>query len=145
MCRWLAKPIFSESKPRNIHKVPPAIIKAIEQLMYKWKTQGPLNGETSNIETDFISYLRGILQGDTLSLILFVLSVNPLPFLPRNQEGYKIKNIKKNNITNLFLVDDLKLYSQNIEKMTKILETVTTFSHDVGMSLGISKCAYQMY
>ena len=65
--------------------------------MYKWKTQARLNGETSNIETDFISYLRGILQGDTLSLILFVLSVNPLPFLLRNHERYKIKNIKKNH------------------------------------------------
>ena len=127
----------------ELDKVPPAIIKAIEQLMYKWKTQARLNGETSNIETDFISYLRGILQGDTLSLILFVLSVNPLPFLLRNHEGYKIKNIKKNNITNLFFVDDLKLYAQNIEKMKKILEIVTTFSQDVGMSFGISKCAYQ--
>ena len=74
---------------------------------------------------------------------MFVLSVNPLPFLLRNHEGYKIKNIKKNNITNLFFVDDLKLYAQNIEKMIKILEIVTTFSHDVGMSFGISKCAYQ--
>ena len=119
----------------ELAKVPPAIIKAIEQLMYKWKPQARLNGETSNIETDFISYLRGILQGDTLSLILFVLSVNPLPFLLKNHEGYKIKNIKKNNITNLFFVDDLKLYAQNIEKMIKILEIVTTFSQDVGMSL----------
>ena len=127
----------------ELAKVPPAIIKAIEQLMYKWKTQARLNGETSNIETDFISYLRGILQGDTLSLILFALSVNPLPFLLRNHEGYKIKNIKKNNITNLFFVDDLKLYAQNIEKMIKILEIVTTFSHDVGMSFGVSKCTYQ--
>ena len=101
----------------ELAKVPPAVIKAIEQLMYKSKTQALLNGETSNIETDFISYLRGILQGDTLSLILFVLSVNPLPFLLRNHEGYKIKNKKKKNITNLFFVDDLKLYAQNIEKM----------------------------
>ena len=54
-----------------------------------------------------------------------------------------IKNIKKNNITNLFFVDDLKLYAQNIEKMIKILEIVTTFSHDVGMSFAISKCTYQ--
>ena len=74
---------------------------------------------------------------------MFVLSVNPLPFLLRNHEGYKIKNIKKNNITNLFFVDDLKLYAQNIEKMIKILEIVTTFSHDVEMSFGVSKCAYQ--
>ena len=51
--------------------------------------------------------------------------------------------LSDHNITNLFFVDDLKLYAQNTEKMKKLLEIVTTFSHDVGMSLGISKCTYQ--
>ena len=70
-------------------KVPEKIILAIRQLMIKWKTKVYLYGESSNVETDFISYLKGILQGDTLSLILFVLSVNPLSHLLQRHEGYK--------------------------------------------------------
>ena len=70
-------------------KVPEKIILAIRQLMIKWRTKVYLYGESSNVETDFISYLKGILQGDTLSLILFVLSVNPLSHLLQRHKGYK--------------------------------------------------------
>ena len=111
--------------------------------MRKWKTQASWNGKTSNIQTDFMSYLRGILQGDTLSLILFVLAVNPLSFLLNKHEGYQVEKNIKRNLSHLFFVDDLKLYAQNILKMIKILETVIMFSKDIGMNFGITKCAYQ--
>ena len=101
-------------------------------------------GESSNVETDFINYLRGILQGDTLSLVLFVLSVNPLSHLLQQHEGYKAgKVIKIKNISHLFFVDVLKLYAINIEKKKQMLETVTQFSNEVGMNFGEAKCNYQ--
>ena len=125
-------------------KVPEKIILAIRQLMIKWRTKVYLYGESSNVETDFISYLKGILQGDTLSLILFVLSVNPLSHLLQWHEGYKAgKVIRIKNISHLFFVDDLKLYAISIEKMKQMLETVTQFSNEVGMNFGEAKCAYQ--
>ena len=125
-------------------KVPEKIILAIRQLMIKWKTKVYLYGESSNVETDFISYLKGILQGDTLSLILFVLSVSPLSHLLQRHEGYKAgKIIRIKNISHLFFVDDLKLYAISIEKMKQMLETVTQFSNEVGMNFGEAKCAYQ--
>lgn len=55
--------------------------------MMKWRTKAYLYGESSKVETDFISYLRGILQEDTLNLILFALSVNSLSYLVQQQEG----------------------------------------------------------
>ena len=73
----------------ELAKVPGKIITAIKQLMLRWRTKVCLYSEDASVETDFISYLRGILQGDTLSLILFVLSVNPLSFLLEKREGYK--------------------------------------------------------
>ena len=130
-------------KSLQLAKVPQIIIEAIKQLMHKWKTQARLNGKTSNIETDFISYRRGILQGDTLSLILFVLAVNPLSFLSNKHEGYQAGKTIKRNMSHLLFVDDLRLYAQNILKMIKILETVIMFSKDIGMNFGITRCAYQ--
>ena len=47
------------------------------------------------------------------------------------------------NISHLFLVNDLKLYAINIEKMKQMLETMTQFSNEVGMNFGEAKCAYQ--
>ena len=49
--------------------------------MRAWATKVILNTEKEQIETDEIKYLNGTLQGDLLSLILFILSVNPLSFL----------------------------------------------------------------
>ena len=116
----------------------------LESLMLKWRTQARLNGEKENIETDFIKYLRGILQGDTLSLILFVLAVNPLSFLLSKYEGYSIGKTKRTkNISHLFFVDDLKLYALNLKRMIEMLKMVMQFSEDVGMNFGVNKCVYQ--
>ena len=129
----------------ELAKVPEVIINAIKKLMLKWKTKVFLHGENTSVETDFINYLTGILHGDTLSLILFVLPVNPLSFLPKEHDGYKTKQLSQAiNINHLFFVDDLKLYASTIAKMIKLLETVTQFSNDVGMKFGVSKCAYQV-
>ena len=76
-------------------------------------------------------------------MILFVLSVNPLSFLLKKHDGYKIGNTKQHNVSHLFFVDDLKLYALNIQKMVKILDTVTMFSQDIGMTFDLSKCVYQ--
>ena len=120
----------------ELAKVPEKIISAIRQLMIKWRTKVYLYGEPSNVETDFISYLKGILQGNTLSLILSILSVNPLSHLLQWHEGYKAgKIIRIKNISHLFFVNDLKLYAINIEKMKQMLETMTQFSNEDGMIL----------
>ena len=129
----------------ELAKVPEVIINALKKLILKWRTKVILHGDNISVETDFINYLRGILQGDTLSLILFVLSVKPLSFLLKEQDGYKTKQLSQSiNINHLFFVDDLKLYASTIAKMIKLLETVTQFSNDVGMKFGVSKCAYQV-
>ena len=113
--------------------------------MTKWKTKMHIYGENKNLETDEIEYNRRIIQSDTLSLILFVLSVNHMSFLLKRYEGYKIgKDKRDKNVSHLFFVDDLKLYALSLELMMKILESGTTFSKDIGMNFGESKCAFQI-
>ena len=85
---WLIKSL-------ELAKIPVKIIEAIKRLMAKWRTKVFLYGEKSDLETSFIEYLRGILQGDTLSLILFVLTVNPLSYLLHKEEGYKLGTDKQ--------------------------------------------------
>ena len=68
---------------------------------------------------------------------------NPLSFLLKKHDGYKIGNTKQHNVSYLFFVDDPRLYARNIQKTVKILETATMFSQDIGMTFGLSKCAYQ--
>ena len=60
------------------------------------------------------------------------------------QEGYEIGdvNTKKDSVNYLLFVDDLKLYTETLTQMMKLLDLVTTFMNDIDMILGESKCAY---
>ena len=126
----------------KLTKIPDKIIDAIKMVMFKWRTKIHLYGETESIETSEIEYYKGKLQGDMLSLILFVLSVNPLSFILHKKEGYKIGKEKTStqnrdedykmeeqeistNLSHLFFVDDLKLYAVTLEIMKALLEIVT--------------------
>ena len=135
---WLIKSL-------ELAKIPTKIIDAIKRLMNKWRTKVYLYGEKVELETGFIEYLRGILQGDTLSLILFVLTVNPLSYLLHMEEGYLLgSNEERQNFTHLFFVDDLKLYASTVTKLRRLLGIVTQFSNDVAMQFGVTKCAFQL-
>ena len=56
-------------------------------------------------------YFKGIFQGDSLSVIPFVLSVNRLSFMIKRLRGYAAGKDRKSDITHIFFTDDLKLYS----------------------------------
>ena len=55
--KWLIKPFYLAKLPENL-------IRAIKYLLSQWST-----------------VLRGIFEGDSLSILLFILWVNPLIFL----------------------------------------------------------------
>ena len=131
-------------KSLELAKIPKLIIDVIRILMTKWRTKLHLCDETNNIESSFMDYLRGILQGDLLSLILFLLLVNPLSYLLSKEKLYTINvTAKAKEIPHLFFVDDLKFYASSLNKIMKLVDIVTHFTNDVGMKFGESKCVYQ--
>ena len=132
-------------KSLELAKIPTKIIDAIKRLINKWRTKVYLYGEKVELEKGFIEYLRGILQGDTLSLILFVLTVNRLSYLLHKEEGYLLgSNEERQNLTHLFFVNDLKLYASTVTKLRRLLGLVTQFSNDVAMQFRVTKCAFQL-
>ena len=44
-------------------------------------------------------------------------------------------------MTHLFFVNDLKLFAPKINSMKLLLDLITQFSKDIGMTYGESKCA----
>ena len=125
----------------KLAKVPNKIINAIQNLTRIWSTNLYLQGSEEVIVSDIIEFLRGIFQGNSLSVVLFNLSVNPLSFLLRNLKGYAAGTERFTNITHNFFVDDLKLYGSTLNNIKKLLDIATTFSRDIGMQFGIDKCA----
>ena len=95
--------------------IPNKILIVIQNIMDLWATKVNLFTNNTSIKTNTINYITGIPQGDSLSLMLFLWSVNPLSFLLSLLLGYNITktNNKKQKLTHLFFVDDLKIFARN--------------------------------
>ena len=93
----------------KLAKVPPQLISAIEKLTKHWATIASLHGTNETIITEIIKYLNGIFQSDTLSVLLFVLCLNPLLFLLQKLKGYSYGKSRNHTLTHNFFADDLKL------------------------------------
>ena len=68
---WLIKAL-------HLEKLPIQLINAIETLTQCWHTRVTLNSESETLTTNIIKFLKGIFQGDSLSVSLFVICLNPL-------------------------------------------------------------------
>ena len=92
--------------------------------------------------TETINFLKGIFQDGSLSVIILILSVNPLSHLLKQLKGCSAGNVRNINITHNFFVDDLKLYAGTTNNLKKLLDIVTTFSKYIDMKFGVDKCVY---
>ncbi|XP_044762032.1 uncharacterized protein LOC123319228 [Coccinella septempunctata] len=120
----------------KIYKIDDQVIKLLEFLMTSWRTKIYMRGS----KTEEIKIKRGIFQGDSLSPLWFCLAMNILSaMLNRSAYGYTIST--QVTITHLFYMDDLKLFARGRKQLEGLLELVRRFSEDVGMSLGLGKCA----
>ena len=97
----------------KIHKFDPITTKFLRKAMNKWKRSLHLNHRDGQINTDRFSINTGIFQGDSLSGLLFILSLLPLCWLLNTSNiGYRI-NRQGHIISHLLFMDDLKLFAAN--------------------------------
>ena len=102
----------------RLAKIPDNIIAVIQNLISKWQTELNIPAINGNVRIGKILYKKGIFQGDYLSVILFILSLNPLLFWLNETDGYKmaINTIYEKILTHLFFVDDLRLYAATLQQ-----------------------------
>ena len=124
----------------QMYKIHPILIAFIEESMNQWKTNMALVHKEGVLETGPIRIKRGIFQCDSLSPLLFTMSLNPL-----NQElqktGYGYQLDEQTKINYLFYVDDLKLYGTSDNQLTGLINTVKNVSGDIKIEFGLDKCA----
>ena len=145
-CAWIDYKKAFDSLPHEwilrsleLFKVSPGLIGFLKYNMKNWKTQLILVHESGTLMSDNINIKRGIFEGDSLSRLLFCISLIPLS-LELNSLGYGYK-IKTEQITHLFYMDDLKLYAKNDNELEGLLRIVKGFTGDIGMKFGLSNCA----
>ena len=109
----------------------------LEESMKSWQVQLFCGDEILGE----VNIKRGIFQGDSLSPLLFVISLIPLTHVLRaSKPGYEVSN-NKEKINHLLYMDDLKLYGKNEKEINSLVQTVRIFSKDICMDFGIDKCA----
>ena len=128
----------------RLAKIPDTIIAAVQHLISRWSTELNISTSDGNVRIGDITYNKGVLQGDYLSVILFILSLNPLSFFLSKIERFKmgLGTVLEKIITHLFFVDDLKLFASSLDQSKLQLDIVTQFSKDIGMEFGEDKCGY---
>ena len=106
-----------------------------EKAVKMWNTTLTINGETIGE----VKIKRGIFQGDSLSPVLFIISLIPLTITLRAMnKGYKLDDIKVNH---LLYMDNLKIYACSDKEMESLANMIRIFSEDISMEFGFEKCA----
>ena len=121
------------------YSFPPWILEFLKSIISKWK----LSIRSGSEEILEKSVERGILQGDSLSPLLFVLCIDPLS---RQLNGkHKKVNVSTESgmyITNhLLFVDDLKLMAESDEVLKMLMEETKEFFKTIGLEMNKDKSA----
>ena len=101
----------------ELYKVDDTLREFLKSQMSHWKTDITLNHSEGEIQIPGVKIKRGIFQGDSLSPLLFCLTIDPLSKLLKKQNiGYNIGKIRgddamKQVVSHLLFMDDLKLYA----------------------------------
>ena len=96
---------------------------------------------TSNgVSLGNVEIRRGLFQGDSLSPLLFVLRMVPSSLILRKEKFHYEFGDKKTRVNYFLFTDDLKLFAKSNDQIDSLVNTLYTFSEDIGMEFGIKKC-----
>ena len=94
----------------------------------------------SNQRLRNVKIRRGIIQGNSLSPLLYALMMIPLTLVLRQTKAaYELKKGGK-KINHLPFMDDLKLFEKNEDQIDNLVYTVRIFPEDMKMEFGLPKC-----
>ena len=113
---------------------PQVFLDVIQVIYTNRRSRILVNGRLSNP----FCIQRGVLQGDPLSPLLFVLALEPMCQLLRQHAHYGIKTGSRTH-TGSFFADDSQLYAGNEKSLTRQLALVQSFCDISGFKLNIDK------
>ena len=104
--------------------------------MKKWKLILNLNGsDLCQVDAN-----RDIFQVNSLSPLIFVIGMISLSLLLGKVKASYEWGTKEFKHNHLLFMDDLKIVGKSDDQIDSLLQTVCTFSEDIGMKFGLKKC-----
>ncbi|XP_044261169.1 uncharacterized protein LOC123009112 [Tribolium madens] len=122
--------------------VPDPIVECLERMILLWRTRFTITSGATKVRTEWVTFRRGVFQGDSLSPLLFCISLLPLSIALRKTKGYTCgpPSHRRHKVTHLFNMDDLKLYASGERELQQSLRVVQEYTHAIGMEFGTDKC-----
>ena len=114
------------------------IMQMVENSIQNWKTMFTSAGKG----LAEIHIRRDIFQGDSLSLLLFVICLIPMSLVLRKvKAGYSFGN-DKFRVNHLLFMDDMKLFGRSSVEIDKLVSTVYVVSVDMRMEKERQGCRF---
>ena len=113
------------------------VINFLQKSMDQWMLSLTASGE----DLGDVEVKRRALQGDSLSPLLFVLSMFPLSLILRKVKTSYDWGGKEYKLNHLLFMDDLKLFGKSEHQIASLVSTCHTFSTDIGMEFALKKCS----
>ena len=111
------------------------VINFNQKSMDQWMLSLTSSGE----DLGDIEVKRGIFRGDSLSPLLFVLSMIPLSLILRKVNASYDWGGKEYKLNHLLLMDNLELFGKSEQQTDSLVSTCHTFCTDIGMEVGLKK------
>lgn len=122
-------------------KLPPGMNTVLRQLMSNWRTYidgGRRKGREYRIT-------RGVFQGDSLSPLLFVVSISPLSWhLNKGPKCGAYTTVAREaglNFNHQLYMDDLKLYAHSEKDLKRLFKSTEAATRALGMNINAKKTA----
>ena len=112
----------------KMYKISDKVINFIDKTMKTWRVE--LTAEGRRLAEAKIQ--RGIVQGDALSPLLFIIAMMPR----KCTAGYKLSRSQE-KVNHLMYMGDSKLFAKNEKELETLIHTVSIYSWDIKMEFGI--------
>ena len=110
------------------------ILNVIKSMYSKLKSCVKVN----NVCSEFFEVSVGLMQGESLSPILYSLYVNDMEIelIKQNYKSYELRTL---NLYLLMYADDMVLFSEDINDLQKLINTVNVYSNKYDLYINLTK------
>lgn len=121
------------------------LVNYVMKYYYEMKVKIIHDGKLSD---DEFSWNKGLLQGDNLANVMFLICLNSILAKVQNEFGelgYGIKNEKTGTVEKCLMlayVDDLLIFTENMSALNVVCNVFNTNLNKVGMKLNLGKCQW---
>jgi len=124
-----------------LHRFPTWLKNVTSKLSESWNTRIQCKTDKGAETSDVIRFRSGLPQGDALCPRLFTLCMNPVAWMLKATEGYKLSRPMGSKITDLLYIDDLKIFAASQTKLATVMKSTQTAMKDMGLRWNPQKCS----